>query len=122
MSGGIAKIVQEVSADGDACTVDFIFFRALVYGVAWAGNFFVGGDLAFLDPVKYNNSIKVTVSLEKPRKFVYAGGVPAGANFLDGVADKVFPGSKFAERVIPNFSTGKCINNIIVVGGSGASR
>ena len=87
MGGGIAKIVQEVSAGGDACTVDFIFLRPSIYCVAWLGNFF-----------------------------------PAGANFLDGVVDKVFPGSKFAECVIPYFSTGKCIAKIIVVGVSSASR
>ena len=43
MGGGIAEIVQEVTAGGDAGMVDFIFFRASVDGVAWVGNFLLAG-------------------------------------------------------------------------------
>ena len=91
MGGGIAEVVQEITAGGDVGSIDFIFLRSLVDGVAWVGNLFVGRDITFVDPVKDIHSGNITISLEKSSEFVDTGGVPAVANFFDGVADEFFP-------------------------------
>ena len=91
MQGGIAKIVKDVTASGDARLVLFIFLWSNIHCTLWVSNVLSMENVVLEYLFEYINPFGVTVSLEQARKFINSQNIPSFCNFAVRMFYKLAP-------------------------------